>query len=130
MSQFRSGKPLAFAVTLALAILGVTAVAAEEVAATPAPALARVEAKRVCMVNNQVFERDMIPVEFEGKTYFGCCDMCKKTLAQSAEARTAVDPITGNAVDKATAIFGALPDHTVLYFESEATFAEYAKKNG
>lgn len=125
MVKIRSFLPVA----LALALVGGAALSAAEDAAKK-PGIEKVEAKRVCMVNNEVFERDMIPVEFEGKTYFGCCDMCKRTLTEKVEARTAVDPINGKPVDKATAICGALPDRTVLYFESEQTFAEYAKKNG
>ena len=124
MSKLRT---LTSAAVLGLCLFASAATAADE---AKAPALQRVEAKRVCMVNDQVFDRDMIPVEFESKTYFGCCNMCKARLTQDAEARTAVDPISGNKVDKATAIFGALPDHTVLYFENEKTFEEYLKKNG
>lgn len=124
MSKLRT---LTSAAVLGLSLLAGAAIAADE---AKAPALQRVEAKRVCMVNDQVFDRDMIPVEVEAKTYYGCCNMCKGRLTQDAEARTAVDPISGNKVDKALAVFGALPDQTVLYFESEKTFEEYLKKNG
>jgi YHS domain-containing protein len=91
------------------------------------PGLQRVETKRVCMVNNQVFEKDQIPVTVEGKTYYGCCEMCKERLSKDAALRSAVDPVTGKTVDKATAVIGALPDGKVLYFESEATFGQYGK---
>lgn len=124
MSKFRI---LTSAAAVALSLVAGALVAAEE---AKAPALQRVEAKRVCMVNDQVFDRDMIPVEFEAKTYYGCCNMCKARLTQDPEARRATDPISGKPVDKAKAVFGALPDHTVLYFESEKTFEEYLKKNG
>ena len=89
------------------------------------PALKRVETKKVCMVNNAVFEKDQIPVQVSGKTYYGCCEMCKERLAKDAAARTATDPITKKPVDKATAVIAALPDGTVLYFESEATLKKY-----
>jgi YHS domain-containing protein len=92
------------------------------------PALKRVEAKKVCMVNDQLFEKDQIPVAFEGKTYYGCCEMCKERLAKDAAARTAVDPVTGKKVDKATAVIAAPPQGKVLYFESEKTLAEYQKQ--
>jgi YHS domain-containing protein len=95
---------------------------------TAKPALKVVEAKKVCMVNNQLFEKDQIPVEFEGKTYYGCCEMCKERLAKDAASRTGVDPVTGKPVDKAKAVIAALPDGKVLYFESEKTLAEYQKK--
>lgn len=89
--------------------------------------LERVEAVKVCMVNNTVFPRDQIPVEVDGKTYFGCCEMCKGRLAKDAATRTAVDPVSGKEVDKATAVIGAGPDGKVQYFESEETFAKYGK---
>lgn len=92
-----------------------------------AESLERVDAVKVCMVNNTVFPRDQIPVEVDGKTYFGCCEMCKGRLAKDASVRTAVDPISGKSVDKASAIIGAGPDGKVQYFESEETFARYGK---
>lgn len=92
------------------------------------PALKRVETKKVCMVNNAVFEKDQIPVQVSGKTYYGCCEMCKERLAKDAAARTATDPVTKKPVDKATAVIAAKPDGTVLYFESEKTLAQYEKE--
>ncbi len=92
------------------------------------PVLKKVEAKKVCMVNNQFMGKDQIPVQVENKTYYGCCEMCKERLGKDAAARTAVDPVTGKTVDKATAVIAALPDGKVLYFESEKTLAEYGKK--
>jgi YHS domain-containing protein len=89
------------------------------------PALKQVETKKVCMVNNQVFEKDQIPVQVEGRTYYGCCEMCKERLAKDAAARQAVDPVTGKTVDKAKAVIAALPDGKVLYFESVETLAKY-----
>jgi YHS domain-containing protein len=105
----------------ALALLVVSSAALAE-------PLTRVEAKRVCMVNDTAFPKDQIPVEVEGKTYFGCCEMCKGRLAQDASARSAVDPVSGQKVDKATAIIGATPDGKVLYFESEKTFTTYSSR--
>ena len=90
--------------------------------------LKRVETKKVCMVNNQVFEKDQIPVAVDGKTYYGCCEMCKERLAKDAAARTATDPVTGKPVDKATAVIAAMPDGKVLYFESQETYEQYSKK--
>ncbi len=95
--------------------------------AAAAPALQRVETKKVCMVNNQVFDKDQIPVSVDGKTYYGCCEMCKDRLSKDAAIRSAVDPVSGKTVDKATAVIGALPDGKVLYFESETTFGQYGK---
>jgi YHS domain-containing protein len=92
------------------------------------PVLKKVESKKVCMVNNQFMDKDQIPVQVENKTYYGCCEMCKERLAKDAAARTAVDPVTGKTVDKATAVIAAQPDGKVLYFESEKTLAAYGKK--
>jgi YHS domain-containing protein len=91
--------------------------------------LERVDAKRVCMVNDTVFPRDQIPVEVGGKTYFGCCEMCKGRIEKDASIRTATDPITGKSVDKAVAVIGAAPDGHVEYFESEESFARYSNKS-
>ena len=100
------------------------------VVAVPARAesIKKVAPKRVCMVNNTLFDKDQIPVAVDGKTYFGCCEMCKGRLAQDASIREAVDPISGKPVDKAKAVIGAKPDGKVLYFESEKTFAAYQKR--
>jgi YHS domain-containing protein len=92
------------------------------------PALKKVAAARVCMVNNTVFPKDQIPVKVDGKTYFGCCEMCKGRLATDATLREATDPVSGKPVDKAKAVIGAQPDGKVLYFESEKTFSAYAKQ--
>jgi YHS domain-containing protein len=100
--------------------------------ATPALTLAeplqKVQPQRVCMVNNTLFDKDQIPVPVEGKTYFGCCEMCKGRLAEDASMRQATDPVSGKPVDKAKAVIGAKPDGKVLYFESDRTFAEYQKR--
>ena len=90
--------------------------------------LTRVETKTVCMINEHAMGKDQIPIEIEGKTYYGCCEMCKERLAKDAAARTATDPVTKKPVDKATAVIAAQPDGTVLYFESEKTLEQYEKK--
>ncbi|HEX6904210.1 MAG TPA: hypothetical protein VF789_31160 [Thermoanaerobaculia bacterium] len=133
---------LALVLTAAGAGLGCQQGTAETQAVTPvasAPAsgavqtagLRRVEdPKKVCMVNNTVFEKDQIPVEVEGKTYYGCCEMCKERLAKDESARYGTDPVSGARVDKATAVIAAQGDGTTLYFENEANFEAYAKRNG
>jgi YHS domain-containing protein len=112
--------------TLALAV----AVALVAVTATVrAEPLQRVDAKRVCMVNDTVFPKDQIPVAVDGKTYFGCCEMCKGRLAEDASVRESKDPVCGKTVDKAKAIIGARPDGKVIYFESEKTLKAFEKKS-
>ncbi len=87
--------------------------------------LKKVEPKTVCMVNEQAMGKDQIPVEVDGKTYYGCCEMCKKALADNAEKRAAVDPVTGKQVDKAKAVIAAQEDGRVFYFESDETLAKH-----
>ncbi len=113
---------------LALVCLLAFAASLAQTAHAAGPTIKRVETKKVCMVNNQLFDKDQIPVTVDGKTYYGCCEMCKERLAKDVTARTGTDPVNGKPVDKATAVIGALPDGKVLYFESEATFGEYSKK--
>jgi YHS domain-containing protein len=93
--------------------------------ADEAAALRQVEPRFVCMVNNSLFDRPQIPVEVGGKTYFGCCPACKERLATDAEARQAMDPVSGRMVDKANAVIGVLPTGAVVYFESEANLAAH-----
>jgi len=87
--------------------------------------LKRVPTEQVCMVNDAFMAKKQIPIPIQGKTYYGCCQMCVSTLTNDADARQAIDPINGHAVDKATAIIGALPDGKVVYFESEMNLKAY-----
>ncbi len=84
---------------------------------------------KVCMVTNMLFARTQIPVVHEGKTYYGCCANCKKTLAEDPEARVAKDPVSGKDVDKATAVIAAREDGSVVYFENKNTFEEFTGKS-
>jgi len=59
------------------------------------------------------------------RTYYGCCEGCKQRLRNEPEVRTARDPVSGEPVDKASAIIGRQPDGHVLYFASEETFNRY-----
>jgi len=102
-----------------------TAFLAAAPADSQAEALKRVETDHVCMVNNEDMGKSQIPIKVNGKTYYGCCAMCVSTLTNDADARRAVDPISGHIVDKTDAVIGAKADGSVLYFENEATFAAY-----
>jgi YHS domain-containing protein len=102
-------------------------------ASTPSPqptaALTRVtDPSLVCMVNDQFMGKPQIPVAVGGKTYFGCCAMCKDKLEQQLTARTSTDPVTGEPVDKATAVIAQNAEGSVLYFASETNFKTYASK--
>jgi YHS domain-containing protein len=93
--------------------------------AKPTGVLTKVEPKTVCMINEQAMGKDQIPVEVEGKTYYGCCEMCKQALAQNAEKRAAVDPVSGKKVDKAKAVIASQEDGRVFYFENDANLAKH-----
>ncbi|HBL26598.1 MAG TPA: hypothetical protein DD490_07175 [Acidobacteria bacterium] len=131
--------PAALTLTLAAAGVGIAVGAARndppaqmtqvEVASIHEAGLRKVEdVKKVCMITDRVFDKDQIPVEVEGKTYYGCCPACKDKLGGDPAARMAVDPLSGNTVDKATAVIGVQPDGSVLYFENEASLQEYSSK--
>lgn len=79
----------------------------------------------MCMVNNQFMGKPQIPVEVGGKTYFGCCAMCKGRLESDASARAATDPITGESVDKASAVIAQDAQGAVVYFASAEHLARY-----
>jgi YHS domain-containing protein len=115
-------KKLAFALSLLVAM---AALAGNDV--RPNGKLAKVDPKTVCMINEQAMGKDQIPVEVDGRTYYGCCEMCKEALAKNADKRAAVDPVTGNKVDKAKAVIAAQPDGRVFYFESDETLAKHNK---
>lgn len=81
----------------------------------------------VCMVNNQFMGRPQIPIEVGGRTYYGCCEMCKGRLGNDPSSRVAIDPVSRNNVDKAIAVIGRTDDGRTLYFENDQTFAAYAR---
>lgn len=85
-----------------------------------------VEAKMVCMMNDKVFDKEQMSIEIEGKTYYGCCPMCKEMLGKDASKRAAIDPVSGNKVDKATAVIGADTHGMTYYFESEDNLHKFA----
>lgn len=95
----------------------------------PTAGLSRIEdPSQVCMVTNQFMGKPQIPVEVEGKTYFGCCPMCKGRLETEPETRSATDPVTGEAIDKATAVLAQDEGGAILYFASEQTFQAYMRR--
>ena len=83
---------------------------------------------QVCMVNDQFMGRPQILVPVAGKNYYGCCEMCKGRLERDGATRTAADPVSGRAVDKASAVIGMTDTGRVLYFESRDSLAAYRSK--
>jgi YHS domain-containing protein len=91
-----------------------------------AAALTRVaDPSQVCMVNNTFMGAPQIPVEVDGRTYYGCCPACKDRLANDPTSRVAVDPVTGEQIDKAKAVIAYDHDRKVFYFASEDSLRKY-----
>src|SRR5678809_143553 len=80
----------------------------------------------ICMMNDKAFDKEQLPIKVDDKTYYGCCPMCKEMLQKDASKRSAVDPVTGKTVDKATAVTGADTSGKVYYFENEENFQKFA----
>lgn len=87
--------------------------------------LQRVDAKYVCFINKQRFAKEQIPVKVEGRTYYGCCDMCKAKLSQDPASRYDIDPVSGKKVDKASAVIGADSNDKVYFFENEQNLKKF-----
>ena len=87
--------------------------------------LVQVEAKYVCMINNQRFNKEQIPVAVGNRTYFGCCQMCKDKLRNDPRSRAAIDPVSKKKVDKATAIIGVDADGSAYYFENAENLKQF-----
>src|SRR5262245_11573606 len=90
----------------------------------------RLQNKNVCMMNNKYFPNDQIPVEVDGKTYYGCCQGCVMALKGNRAIRYGTDPFTGEEVDKADAfiVLNPVDPQQVLYFNSEQNYLNYIKK--
>lgn len=119
-------RTLALIAVLLFAVAGFAAEAAKE---NPKGPLTQVEPKTVCMINEHAMGSDQIAVVVDGKTYYGCCDMCKKTLETDASKRVATDPVSGKQVDKAVAIIGAAEGGRVVYFETVSNLDKYNEEN-
>jgi YHS domain-containing protein len=91
----------------------------------PAGKLTKIDARMVCMERNHTFDEPQIPIEIKGKTYYGCCEMCKNMLAKDRKQRIAVDPVSKRKVDKATAVIGVGANKGILYFENETNLERY-----
>jgi len=93
--------------------------------ASPGNARARtiepVKHSGVCMVQNRHGVMKMIPVEIDGRMYYGCCAGCVGKLKFNQAVRFAKDPVTGKEVDKSKAFIVGNADSTVIYFESKET---------
>tara|TARA_R110000868_G_scaffold83058_1_gene234663 strand:- start:1838 stop:2263 length:426 start_codon:yes stop_codon:yes gene_type:complete len=83
----------------------------------------------VCMVNNAFMWKPQIPVPVNGKTYYGCCEMCVGTLNNDQKARIGKDPYSNKPVDKTEAYIVLMDkDGKVDYFESKENYLSFIKK--
>lgn len=88
-------------------------------------AMEPVKHSEVCMVQNRYGIMKMIPVEVDGKMYYGCCQGCVGKLKFRPDVRFGKDPLTGNQVDKSSAFIVGHEDGTVTYFESRETAEKF-----
>ncbi|MEQ8554096.1 MAG: hypothetical protein RIC06_09465 [Cyclobacteriaceae bacterium] len=94
----------------------------------PAEVHQPVDPSLVCMVNDAYMGKPQIPVPVNGKTYYGCCQGCVDKLNNLESARIAIDPFSGNPVDKSEAYIVLMnPQGAVAYFESEANYNAFKK---
>jgi len=90
----------------------------------------RVPNELVCMVNDAYMGNPQIAVPVNGKTYYGCCQMCVGKLNNEETARTAIDPYSNKSVDKTEAYIVLMKkEGEVAYFESEENYQNYKKKS-
>jgi len=87
-----------------------------------------IDSEYVCMVTDAAYDRPQVRVDISEKAYYGCCEMCKARLERNEALRTAIDPVSGNEVDKATALIAADSYKRVFYFESRETLDKANKK--
>lgn len=80
----------------------------------------------VCMVNNAYMGKKQFEVPFEGKMYYGCCNMCVERIPVDKDARTAIDPFSSKEVDKSEAFIVLVSGQGhVAYFENEQNYKQF-----
>ena len=114
--------------TVVLALIATLPLTLGVYAAEAPRKLTKVESKQVCMINEQYMEKDQIPVEVDGRMYYGCCAMCVEKLNQNEKSRYAIDPLSGKKVDKALAVIAADEDFNVYYFENDKNLKAFNEK--
>lgn len=84
--------------------------------------------KKICMVDD-IYQGDYptIHLSLASKTYYGCDAKAIHNLTLKSELRSAIDPVTNQKIDKATAVIAIDPkrDGKVLYFGSMQSFNQY-----
>ncbi len=110
-----------------LAITIGSSLAADTPAGTP-PGTGRVEDKtRICMMQDSLQPKPGLAHEYQGKTYWLCCEVCVQSFQGDPEKYAfAKDPVNGSRVDKATAPAYAVGGRA-FFFSSEETLNTFAK---
>lgn len=117
---------------LALALLGAACSRGASSEASPPPSPPREtntvtiveDPSLVCMVNNTYMAAPQDRVVVDGRSYYGCCPACRDRLTTEPAVRTARDPVSGEVVDKASAVLARDDRNGILYFAS----AEHARQ--
>ncbi len=82
---------------------------------------------RVCMLQDTVQAQAGLEYEHQGKKYYLCCGGCLAAFkAGAAQYSTAMDPVTGAKVDKATAPIYAYRGRA-YFFASEESLSRFAQ---
>jgi len=88
-------------------------------------ALKQTDARYVCFVNKRHFNAGQIPVQVNNRTYYACCDSCRKRLLEDAGTRMDKDPVSGRPVDKAMAAIGLDRAGNVYFFENAGNLKQF-----
>jgi len=82
---------------------------------------------RICMMQDSLQPKKGLAHEYQGKTYWLCCQMCEQSFKADPERFAhAKDPVNGAIVDKATAPAYAVNGKD-FYFSSDSTLKTFAK---
>jgi Cu+-exporting ATPase len=82
---------------------------------------------RICMMQDTLQPKPGLAHEYQGKTYWLCCQMCVQSFSADPERFAhAKDPVDGATVDKATAPAYAV-DGRAFYFRSEDNLRAFSK---
>ena len=92
------------------------------------PSTGRIEDRsRICMMQDSLQPKAGLAHEYQGKTYWLCCQMCEQSFTADPDRFAhAKDPVNGAVVDKASAPVYAV-DGRAYYFSSEKTLDAFAK---
>lgn len=78
----------------------------------------------LCMRVDQLMEHPTVEITIDGKRYFAM-PSCSTLLLRKAELRLAVDPLTGEVIDKGEAVAAIGEDEYIYYFSSRENLVEF-----